>query len=361
MIVIWILIAAISLATLFALVAPLMRSGGASRPGGDSRAVYEDQLAELERDVDRGVIPPEEADGLRTEISRRLLDADEKEGGTPHADLSTNTLRQVAGVTSVLLIGGSALLYVWLGSPHLPGVPASERAAEREYVQNIEKLAVMMKANPEDPTGWRFLAVGYRAMGRLEDAAAAYEQAVTRGEPDAEMMTDYGEILLLLNQGRITERARELFERAVEADPEDQRARYYRALAFMQSDQLDQALAEFQDLRRTAPEDAPWLQGIEARINEIEQLRQASGEADVAELRQNPDILAMVQGLAERLEEDPNDLEGWLRLIRSYTVLDQMDLAVEAVSTALKTFDGQEQAVSAITALTEELGLAEED
>ena len=32
-------------------------------------------------------------------------------------------------------------------------------------------------------------------------------------------------------------------------------------------------------------------------------------------------IRSMVDGLAMRLEEDPSDLEGWLRLIRAYSVL----------------------------------------
>ncbi|MFC6760383.1 c-type cytochrome biogenesis protein CcmI [Sulfitobacter porphyrae] len=45
--------------------------------------VYRDQLAEVERDVARGVIPAEDAERARTEISRRILAVGSAAGKTP--------------------------------------------------------------------------------------------------------------------------------------------------------------------------------------------------------------------------------------------------------------------------------------
>jgi cytochrome c-type biogenesis protein CcmH len=45
-------------------------------PAASDVAVYRDQLKEVERDLARGLIAEDEADRLRTEVSRRLLDAD---------------------------------------------------------------------------------------------------------------------------------------------------------------------------------------------------------------------------------------------------------------------------------------------
>ena len=53
----------------------------------------------------------------------------------------------------------------------------------------------------------------------------------------------------------------------------------------------------------------------------------ATGEAEIA---------SMVERLAERLESDPNDLDGWLMLARSYTVLGKADEAREAMAAAAR-------------------------
>ncbi len=46
---------------------------------------------------------------------------------------------------------------------------------------------------------------------------------------------------------------------------------------------------------------------------------------------QQENIKAMVAGLEERLKDNPDDLEGWLRLIRSYDVLEQEHKAIMAL------------------------------
>ena len=47
-------------------------------------------------------------------------------------------------------------------------------------------------------------------------------------------------------------------------------------------------------------------------------------------------IQSMVQRLADKLKDDPNDVDGWLRLARSYSVLKQSKKAVNAYSQAAK-------------------------
>ena len=46
-------------------------------------------------------------------------------------------------------------------------------------------------------------------------------------------------------------------------------------------------------------------------------------------------IRSMVEGLAARLEEEPSDIEGWMRLIRAYTVLGEDEAASTARERAL--------------------------
>jgi cytochrome c-type biogenesis protein CcmH len=56
----------------------------------------------------------------------------------------------------------------------------------------------------------------------------------------------------------------------------------------------------------------------------------------------------MVAQLAARLEQDPNNLAGWARLIRSYAVLGDPDRMRQAQDRARRIFKGQPEALKTI-------------
>ncbi|MGI9387049.1 MAG: tetratricopeptide repeat protein, partial [Methyloligellaceae bacterium] len=68
-------------------------------------------------------------------------------------------------------------------------------------------------------------------------------------------------------------------------------------------------------------------------------------------------INQMVSGLAERLKEDGNDLEGWVKLVRAYTVLGKRDEALKAFADAEKNFKGNSEALGTLQALRKQLKL----
>jgi cytochrome c-type biogenesis protein CcmH len=68
----------------------------------------------------------------------------------------------------------------------------------------------------------------------------------------------------------------------------------------------------------------------------------------------------MVEGLADRLEAAPRDVDGWTRLMRSRVVLGERELAATAYRKALEAFKDDSAASSKITAAAIELGLKDE-
>ena len=175
----WIVLAVLTAAVLAALLIPaVVRTAPADAADRNShdRAVFRDQLAELERDAERGTIGPAEAEAARNEISRRLIaaaspDSDEgKRGGlgTP-----------VIAIVAALLIPAIALpLYLKAGSPELPDVPLAARMAVAEQKGDFEALIVKVEnhlaGNPDDIEGWKVLAPTYRRFSRWAEAAEAY-------------------------------------------------------------------------------------------------------------------------------------------------------------------------------------------
>jgi cytochrome c-type biogenesis protein CcmH len=80
----------------------------------------------------------------------------------------------------------------------------------------------------------------------------------------------------------------------------------------------------------------------------------AAAEADAAVTPEN-----MVSRLARRLEKNPNDLDGWMRLGRSYSVMEQYPLSVRAYQRANEIAGGKN--AEALLGMGEALVLGDEN
>jgi len=340
------------------LLLPLLRRAGTTLPRqAYDLTVYRDQLAEVERDVERGVLTPDQAAAARTEIERRLLGAAESQ---PEADGGGRD-KEPGGRRPGLLSAGLALglpagalsLYLLLGAPGVPSIPLAERpnteGSPTDMAQLVDQLAGRMAANPDDPQGWRLLARSYGQLGRFDEAAAAYRQAIARGGADAETWASLGEVLTAGADGMVTPEARQAFATALQQNPNDPRARYYGGLAYAQDDRFKEALEVWRSLEADSPPDAPWRNLLEQQIARTQETLGMEGgsapapgptaqdraaAAEMAPEQRAAFIRSMVERLATRLESEPDDLDGWLRLIRAYTVLGERDKATEALERA---------------------------
>lgn len=346
----WIVFAALTALILAAVLRPLAR--GAATAGVDDlvfdKAVYRDQLSELAREAEEGLIPPSEAEAARTEIARRLLRAGAKAGERASSGASLRRLALIASIIAVPLF--TMTFYLLRGSPELPAVPLAARLANAEANRDLEALIAKVEAhlaqNPTDPQGWRALAPALRALGRYEDSARAYARALEMGRPDASLYADMGEALAMGAQGLVTRQASDAFAQALKLDAKNPKARYYQGLARLQDGKPEQALSIWRAMLADAPERAPWRALVEQEIARL-------GGAE-----QNRMIAAMVDGLARKLALDGNDLDGWLKLARARLVLGEPDKAREALDRASALFGGDGGASARIEELRREMNRA---
>ncbi|CAK9066289.1 Cytochrome c-type biogenesis protein CcmH, partial [Durusdinium trenchii] len=100
---------ALAIVVLALLLAPLLRERRARTddPAAYDLAVYRDQLAEVERDLARGVIAEDVAIRTRLEVSRRILEADRAAGHVSHGQAPRGLTVAMIGVTAVLMVGGA--------------------------------------------------------------------------------------------------------------------------------------------------------------------------------------------------------------------------------------------------------------
>lgn len=390
----WVLFAVLVAAVIAALARPMLTDDGpmASAKAADL-AVYRDQLAEIETDLDRGLISPTEAASARAELGRRLIKrAEEAETGGPEAGglLSVVTPEKLAYATAGIVPLVSLALYLSYGSPTLPGMPHSERAqapaATSDVEQLVAKVEEQLRKTPDDGRGWDAVAPVYLRMGRFDDAARAFAQAMRLQGETPRRLSGFAEASVMANDGIVVDVARKAYVRILEIDPGSQEARFWLALSDEQDGKVAEAKSAYEALLASAPADAPWRSVVENRLaglspSEPSKPRSgAEGQPKALPAEDDPgtpgptsqDVAAaaqmsaderqgfinsMVSRLAEKLKADPNDFEGWLRLVRAYVVLGRKEDASQALESARKSAADDGAKLARLDALATELGL----
>lgn len=334
------------------LAKPLLRPAPIAEKGVADRAVYRDQLAELDRDASRGLVTGSEIEGARLEIQRRVLRADGTAlAGAPRPLGRVPALAVALGVPLVALA-----LYLGIGQPSLPDAPRAARleAPADPETAEFERLAREIEGrlaqNPADAAGWMLLARAHRVLGRFDAAADDLGRVMAlQGGPTAaavETVVDHAELLVFAADGTVTPDAKRLFDAALARAPRAPKARYYLALSSLQAGDNRAALTAWRALAADAPPDAAWLPMVRTRIAETaaalgepaERGPDAAGVAaaqDMTDADREAMIRGMVASLAAKMQQAPDDPEGWLRLGRAYTVLRDLPKAREAYDQAI--------------------------
>ena len=180
----WIAAGGMGLAVAALLLLALLRGREGVEPtaAADLR-VYRDQLREVDRDLARGLIPAAEADRLRADIGRRVLEADRAlhEGAAATEAPRALTMAMAAGLVAILA-GGVWTYVARLGAPGYPDLPIAQRIAMAEEVRAARpgqaaaeaELAALpgLEAAPPDPA---FLELMDKLRAAVRDIG--YEQA----------------------------------------------------------------------------------------------------------------------------------------------------------------------------------------
>jgi cytochrome c-type biogenesis protein CcmH len=272
------------------------------------------------------------------------------------------------------------------------GLPSVEEMAQR--------LQAKLQRNPQDVEGWRMLGWAYFNIEHFADAANAYSKAIELRPDTAEYRSARGEALVREAGGTVSVAAKTDFEDALKLDPKDGRARFFIGLAKQQGGDKAAALSDWSTLLAEANPTEPWFADLRQRVAELqrelgdkdaalpspapklsadamrdflqsEKAKQPPAETDrrgpSAEDIRNAESMApkdrtamirgMVDGLASRLEQQPRDAEGWIKLIRSRVVLGDTELANQSLEHALTIFreDGPER--TRIVEAARQLGL----
>lgn len=411
----WLFAAALTLIVALAILWPFWRARpGAAEPAAayDLR-VYRDQLAEIDRDLARGIIDPADAERLRTEIGRKVLGADREL--TRETATSTITARHgvIAALVLVLLIGAGTALYLRIGAPDQPDMALSSRIASAEaryaarptqaeaearaagnpapampqpdpqFMVLIEQLRATVLKNPDDPQGLMLLA---RNEARLGNAMAAKNAQLHLIEVKGDTASgeDHAFLAGLMTEaagGIITPEAEQQIATALRLDPANAQARYMTGLLQAQNGRPDRAFPVWAALLEDTPADSPWNVAIRQVIGDMAWLAgepnyqppaaggapampapdadQVAAAADMTPEDRAAFIRSMVDQLESRLATEGGSAEEWARLISSLVVAGDAPHAREVYAEARSRFADTPDALATIDAAAQQSGIAE--
>jgi cytochrome c-type biogenesis protein CcmH len=363
---IWVVFAVLTAGVILAITRPFGASAIKDVPSADVD-LHASQLAEIERETGRGLLSAEEAERARTEIARRLLRASKASAANAYGSLSSRTatlaFTGVAAVVAALALG----VYARVGGGGFPDQPLSARLQAPVEEQPIEiqvaNVERRLKINPNDSAGWQVIAPVYFRLGQFEKSADAYRRVIELLGPSEERLIGLGEALTFVNRGSIGDDAKQKFNAALKLNPQSLRGRFWIALANEQDGRIAEATQTYIAIRNENVPDA-WKQAATERLASLNVPVPGAEAAkprdmDVLAGDQGAMIRGMVDGLAAKLKESPGDVDGWMKLIRSYVVLKETAKAKEAAATARTQFANDAAALSKVNALVSGLRLDE--
>ena len=394
----WIATGVLAVTMAALLVAALLRG---QRNTGPAEAfdvqVYRDQLSEVDRDLQRGVISDEDAERLRTEISRRILSADAKITETGAQSEQPRTLGlAMSAFMAALVVGGGFGLYAQLGAPgygdlglaqrmEMAEVARESRPAqveaeaqapvaanpniEAEYSDLVQRLRGAVAERPNDIQGHVLLARSEAAMGNYVEAYQAQERVVTL-KGDAATGSDFADLadmMVLAAGGYVSPEAEQVLEVALTRDPNNGVAQYYMGLMLAQTGRPDIAFRLWDRLLRQSPGDASWVPPILAQIEDmafragigdyqVPQVARMSGPTaedmeaagEMSEEDRQEMIRGMVSQLSDRLASEGGPPEDWARLITSLAILGDETQAIAIWNNAQEVFGDNPDALEIV-------------
>ena len=376
----WIAIGALTLAAILPILWPLLRPGKSAGTRLEyDLEVFSDQLHEVDFELSADELTAEEAEEAKREIERRILRAGEQK-------VSKKASAAPSAVTAVLIAlllpALTLILYVYLGRPSEPDQPLASReipnsreqslsSDRNDHVQGmLARLAERLRDQPKDIEGWKLLGRSLSAVGQYNQAAEAFRKAVDLSENDAGLLVTLGDVLTKGAGGTITPEALIIFTKARELAPENLPVQYFLGLADLQAGRLKNAFDAWLGLYGKFPAGSENQQALAEQIRRLAQRLGVDAEEHLVSIVQStlpsavassrpkmkpgpgPDraamaeaakmsaserqefIQSMVQRLADRLEDEPDDFDGWMRLGRAYSVLRKNGEAAKAYGRA---------------------------
>jgi cytochrome c-type biogenesis protein CcmH len=255
----WIYAAGLIILAMAFIVLPLLRARFKTGIDSDelNLSVFKQQLAELDSDLEAGILDNERYEAAKVDLEKELL-SDIVDDVSDAAPPLSKGARWMA--LSALLVPLTALLlYQLLGSPQIiqrlaeqqagGGTQAAHTQSRATMEELVRRLAAKLEEQPNNPEGWYMLGRSYMAMNQLPDALKAFERAVQLDSENAGVLLAYAEAIAASSDNDFTGQAAPLVEKAYQLEPENPNALWMTGIGAYQQGDYQTALSRWEKLQ----------------------------------------------------------------------------------------------------------------
>ena len=330
--------------------------------------IYKNQLGEIDADLKRGLIDEESAQEARLELSRNILAAEKEVSKSTFVGNRSFAMRVIISLGILFVPIVTIGVYALTGNPGVESHPFSElmdaNPATLSPSETLVRTEALFARNPENGKLADELSSAYLVAGRFQDAVNTYVEALRLNGDSAPRLVGYGMALAGYNGGTINDDALKSFEKAAKLSPDDFYPRLFIAEASRQAGKPKEAADGLQAFLDRSPKNSPWRPRVEELIEQLREqaatpqplpssdakdgnvakganvAKDASAAKDANAGKDgnaaiegvSPEMIGqMVNGLAERLQKQPDDLDGWKMLVHSWLVLKDKEKARAAL------------------------------
>ena len=367
--------------------------------------VYKDQLLNIDKELSRGIIAIDEAERIKAEVSRRILELGKRKQFVLKKETKVSGLIFSTIFLIILIVGGS-FIYQEFGAPGYANISQSQRiknanellkgratqekllqdrgsqqnfkTPEGNYGELVKKLRQKVAERPTDLEGLKLLAGIEAKIGNIDEAVKAQQQFLKVLGDSASDLDFFNYADLLINQvdGVVSPESEKALRSALRINPQNGGAMYYIGLMLAQNDRPDLALRLWKQLLKSENLEAPWIPLIR---DDIERLAVLAGDTkfksplieltpgptaedvDIASKMRNEERQGMIRGmvsrLSERLSTDGGSPNEWARLINALGVLGEIQSAKSAWKEAKNIFKGSPTSLEILNTAAQKIGL----
>ncbi|MET0051050.1 MAG: c-type cytochrome biogenesis protein CcmI [Candidatus Thiodiazotropha sp.] len=281
----WMITAGLTFLAMAFVALPLLRKNVNTGVTSDelNLAIFKQQLAELDNDLEAGILEQARYDAARTDLEKELLtdiDADQekqtrqrKSGQAMAAvallvPIAALTIYQVIGFPDIISRLGTQTAATGM-PPHgsATGAPGQDQGLPPMEVL-VERLAAKLKEQPDNLEGWIILGRSYMTMNNYPAAIEAYKTALNLDDQNVNLLLAYGEALAASHGNDFTGQAAPLIQKAYTLAPQDPNVLWLNGVLAYQSNQFQQAIDHWQGLRSSLTPQSSELESVNAAIDD---------------------------------------------------------------------------------------------
>ena len=284
----WLAAGLLLLIALSFLLIPVLRGRRAQREEDRTAlnvALYQERLAELQQQLEEGVLNAGQLEAGRAEAARELL-AD-TEGVAPARVSSLGKALPLLAAIMVPVLGLG--LYLHYGSSDKVELTREFSQPPQSLEEMVARLERAAAAQPDSAEGLYFLGRAYMAQNRPADAAKVFERTVALAGRQPELLGQWAQAQYFADDKQWSDKTQALTDEALKADPKEVTSLGLLGIAAFEGQRYQEAITYWQRLLNELPQGDKSREALEGGIERARQQLLASGgkveEAPAAKAR----------------------------------------------------------------------------